>query len=204
MSDNLGKGDNIALFDLDGTLCDYDKAIITDYNKIKSNGDPEYESFSKKIQSNSALKERIRLIRNQPGWWTNLEKYKPGFDILNLAKDLGFSINILTKSPGSSPNAWTEKYKWIKRNLADYNVNVTISDDNGIVYGKILVDDYPEYIVSWLANRPRGLVIMPAHPWNEDFKHNNVIRYDGKNLGQVKNAMIIAKNKKSNEAVRYF
>ncbi|MDD4983536.1 MAG: hypothetical protein PHH82_01695 [Candidatus ainarchaeum sp.] len=196
--------DNIALFDLDGTLCDYDKAIIADYNLIKSSGDPEYESFSPKIQNSPALKARIKLIRNQPGWWAKLEKYKPGFDILNLARELDFSINILTKGPRSSPNAYTEKVEWIKTNLAEYDVSITISEDKGLVYGKILVDDYPEYIIDWLRNRPRGLVIMPDQAWNKDFKHENVLRYTGKNLEQVKKAMILSRDKKSGEIVKYF
>jgi|GEM_PF-4745712 len=38
------------------------------------------------------------------------------------------------------------------------------------------------YIERWLTWRPRGLVIMPAQPWNEDFRHSNVLRYNGKNL----------------------
>tara|TARA_Y100000310_G_C20512920_1_gene729762 strand:+ start:436 stop:588 length:153 start_codon:yes stop_codon:yes gene_type:complete len=48
---------------------------------------------------------------------------------------------------------------------------MTITEDKGIVYGKVLVDDYPCYIKRWLENRPRGLVIMPAHSYNRDFEH---------------------------------
>jgi 5'(3')-deoxyribonucleotidase len=195
--------ENIALFDMDGTLCDYDKAIIKDYNSIKSPSDPEYVSFSKEIEENPILKARIKLIRNVPGWWQNMEKYKPGFDILNLAKELGFTINILTKGPRSSPASWSEKVTWVKEHLKDYDPNITISEDKGIVYGKVLVDDNPEYIERWLQNRPRGLVIMPAYDYNKDFVENNVIRYDGTNLEQVKEAMLKAMTRKPDEDVKY-
>lgn len=36
-----------------------------------------------------------------------------------------------------------------------------------------------------MAHRPRGLAIMPDHPYNRDFEHENVIRYDGSDDGRV-------------------
>lgn len=194
--------ENIALFDMDSTLCDYDKAIIEDYNKIKAPNDPDYDLEI--IDKTPYLKERINLIRREPGWWKKLDKLKLGYDLLGLAKELGFQINILTKSPRSSPNAWTEKIEWLKLNLSNYNdVHITISEDKGIVYGKVLIDDYPEYILRWLENRKRGLVIMPATNSNKNFKHDNVIRYDGTNLEQVKQAMIKARDRKYHEEINY-
>jgi len=196
--------ENIALFDMDGTLCDYDKAMECDYNAIKSPNDPEYKSFSKEIENASYLKNRVRLIRNQPGWWQNLDKLKAGFNILELARELGFDIGILTKGPRSATNSWQEKVDWIKKNIPDAdNVEITISENKSQVYGKVLVDDYPEYAKSWLGNRPRGLVIMPEYAWNKDFKHENVIHYDGTNLEQIKKALIKAKNRGPSEKVNY-
>jgi 5'-nucleotidase len=56
---------------------------------------------------------------------------------------------------------------------------VTITMDKGLVYGKVLVDDYPEYALRWLKWRKRGLVIMPNQPWNQGFEHPQVHRYTG-------------------------
>jgi hypothetical protein len=50
----------------------------------------------------------------------------------------------------------------------------------------VLVDDYPPYVQRWLAWRPRGRVIMPAHAWNAGFSHPNVLRYAGDNLEEVR------------------
>lgn len=63
------------------------------------------------------------------------------------------------------------------RNLPD--IPLTITRDKGLVYGRMLVDDWPEYVERWLKWRPRGMVVMPAQPWNADYKHPNVLRYDG-------------------------
>jgi hypothetical protein len=51
------------------------------------------------------------------------------------------------------------------------------------------------YIERWLTWRPRGLVIMPAQPWNEDFRHSNVLRYNGKNLDAVKASLQAVKER---------
>jgi len=195
--------ENIALFDMDATLCDYDKAVKRDYDKMKAPSDPEYSAFNKEIESTDYLRNRIRILRNVPGWWQDLEKYAPGFEILNLAKDLGFSIHILTKGPRSSTNSWAEKVEWCKRNLEEYDVNITISEDKGLVYGKVLVDDYPEYVEQWLRNRPRGLVIMPLHEWNKNFKHDNVIHYNGNNIDEIKKALLKSRDRKANESIKY-
>jgi hypothetical protein len=56
------------------------------------------------------------------------------------------------------------------------DAQVTITQDKGLVYGKVLFDDWPGYITRWLEWRPRGLVLMLDHSWNQGFQHDNVIR----------------------------
>lgn len=184
--------ENIALFDLDSTLCDYSKAIKEEYDRIKSPGDAEFNDFQDPLPD--YIRNRKRLITGQPGWWENLEKFQLGFDILNIAEELEFEIYILTKAPKHNPNAWTEKARWAQKNVP--NAKIILTEDKGLVYGKILVDDYPPYIERWTENRPRGLVIMPANTWNKDFTHKNTIRYNGENIDHVRKAMEIARDRK--------
>jgi len=186
---------DIALFDLDSTLCDYSKSMAKEYNEILSPGEEPFKDFRKNLPS--YIENRIRLIRNQPGWWRNMEKFQLGFDILEIAKKLDYDIFILTKAPKRHKNAWTEKVEWCKIHVPE--AQITITDKKGLIYGKVLVDDYPPYIEEWLEHRPRGLVILPAQTWNKDFSHPNVIRYDGTNLDLVKKAMEIAKKRKPEE-----
>ncbi len=173
--------DKIALFDMDGTLCDYEGAIERDYNLTKSPGDPPYSHDNKQYPY---LKKRIDYIRNSPGWWLSLNKFKLGWDILKISKDLGFETHILTQGPLGSQNAWTEKLQWIQKYVGD--VDITITRNKGLIYGTFLVDDYPPYIEKWLKWRPRGKVIMPVHNYNKDFICDNVIPYDGTNKKVVK------------------
>jgi len=171
----------IALVDLDGTLANYTKAVIEGLERIL--GPDEQLVLPNFGEEPDYLKARIRLIRGQPGWWENLEPLPLGFDILEILRRYDFRINILTKGPWSNSASWTEKTKWCRKYVPD--ASVTISEDKSIVYGKILVDDYIPYVEGWLKHRPRGLVIMPATPWNVGFEHPNVIRCTPENLHEV-------------------
>jgi FMN phosphatase YigB (HAD superfamily) len=176
----------IALFDMDGTLADYDAAMQRDMRLIASPNEPQLPSH--RDGAPEYIKTRMNMIRTQPGWWHNLEKYPPGFEILNEAKALKFQCSVLTKGPKHAVAAWTEKATWCANHVPD--MSITIAQDKGLVYGKVLVDDWPDYVTRWLEWRPRGLVIMPAHPWNEGYVHKNVIKYHGpKNLDEVRAAL---------------
>lgn len=190
--ENNSKSNKLCLFDLDGTLADHTAALRRDMAKIQS---PD-ESFVKFRDENEPLyvSERRKLIRSQKNWWLNLEKMKLGFDIYDLAREIGFQINVLTKGPSSCPNAWTEKVIWCRNHLHG-DVKVTISEDKSIVYGRVLVDDYEPYVLGWLTFRPRGLVIMPKNEENSHINHPQVVIYDGSNLNVVESRMKDAFNR---------
>lgn len=175
--------DLIALVDLDGTLADYNEALERDLEAIRSPHEPVIDYDREYGKKTPYMKERIRIIRSQPGWWLNLKPIQKGFDILEELKKFGFTFHVLTKAPHSVPTAWTEKVQWCQEHLP--NVDITISQDKSLVYGKILVDDWPPYADAWLEHRPRGLLIMPAQRWNEGYSHPNCVRYDGTNMAEV-------------------
>ncbi|MHB8057413.1 MAG: 5' nucleotidase, NT5C type [Desulfuromonadaceae bacterium] len=179
------KRPRIALFDLDGTLADYDGQLLKDLQRIASEHEPPPKLYS----DTPCLEARRHVITSQCGWFRNLPKFKLGWDVLEIAKEIGYSISILTKAPSRKHAAWSEKVEWCATHLEDYIDGVTIAHDKGIVYGALLVDDWPEYVVSWLKHRPRGLVIMPASDFNASFTHHSVVRYDGSNIDEVRQRM---------------
>ncbi len=176
---------NVALFDMDGTLCNHEISLSIEMEKLRSPLEPKFKNLAEKNPKH--ILNRADLIRKEESWWENLPKFKLGWDILEEVKKLGFHIMILTQGPKSKPMAWSGKMKWLRKYLP--GVDVTITRDKGLVYGKILVDDYPEYILRWLKHRKRGLAIMPANKYNKNFKHKNCIRYDGTNLKEIKIAL---------------
>ena len=169
----------IALVDMDQTLCDYEGTIK---NKIK-----EYLQNQDLVICNLDYYEEIASkIKKTPGFWKTLPEIELGFKIINILKSYGYDIHVLTKGPYNTTSAWTEKVEWCREHLP--GVPVTITENKSLVYGKILVDDWPEYCEQWLKHRPRGQVIMPAYSYNEGFDkkyHGRVIRTDGTNLNRV-------------------
>lgn len=181
----------LALIDMDGTLADFASALTA---RIKELASPNEEP-------GPWIKARSRLVKNTPGFWLGLERLPVGFAILERVMAAGFDTHVLTKGPNNAANAWTEKLQWCARHLPD--VPVTITKEKSLVYGRVLVDDWPPYFEGWLNRRPRGLVIIPAQPWNEGYEHPNAIRCDGsvKSLNEVTARLVQARDR-INEATK--
>lgn len=175
----------IALIDLDSTIADFDRAMRAELDKLASPDDPRPHDLPKRSWP-AWYEARRALIKKLPGFWQGLPRIRAGFEVVDLLRYLKFSLNILTKGPARSTIAWTEKAEWCKVNIPD--AAITITQDKGLVYGRVLVDDWPPYIMRWLEWRPRGLVIMLDWPHNRqvynedgglvDFEHPNVFRYE--------------------------
>lgn len=185
----------IAFFDMDGTLFDLNGRIIEELEKMRF---PDEPPLTSPWSDQPWLKARRESITRVPGFWENLPRFELGWDVLEIAKSLGYEIHILTKGPSTNPAAWMEKLACIRTHL-QRNVTMHITEDKSIHYGRVLVDDFPGYVEPWLKYRKRGLVIMPAHDYNADFKHPNVIRYDGTNELEVNRALKAAYSRKANE-----
>lgn len=181
---------NIGLFDLDGSLADYAGQLKQDLRKVlnKTDLDKLNELGIWAVDELEPFKSLIRLIRHQPDWWKNLTPIDDGLTIFITAYQIGFDNHVLTKGPKHYPQAWKEKVEWCQQYLGK-DIDIHITSDKGMVYGKFLYDDYPDYMLRWLSRRPRGLGIMPVNEFNKDFIHPRVIKWDGKNYDEVKAAL---------------
>lgn len=186
-------GNNIALFDMDNSLANYNKALVRDLSVLAHPSEqPINEENIWQHDHHPWLKNRISLIKKQPGWWLGLELMQEGMDVLEWARRFGFDIHVLTKGPKKHSRAWKEKVEWCQKHISE-DVDIHITSDKGLVYGKVLYDDYPEYMLRWLRYRPRGLGIMPVNPSNKDFSHPNVVMYRGlEDLDRVFAALQVA------------
>lgn len=179
--------EKIALFDMDGTLFDLDARMLEELNKMRSPYEPE---ITNPFEDLEWMENRRRAIKRVSGFWRSLPKYQPGWDVLEIAKEIGFDIHILTKGPSSKGMgiAWMEKMECIRDHFGK-EVTLHVSEDKSVTYGRVLCDDFENYVMGWLHWRCRGLAIMPAHKHNEHVNHPNVIRYDGTNLKEVRKAL---------------
>jgi 5'(3')-deoxyribonucleotidase len=181
----------IALFDLDDSLAGYSESLKKTLCNLDNR--PEFSSEDMDVwqlaQQYPFIRARIALIKSQPSFWLNLPLIPNGFTVMNLAKAIGYEIHILTKGPKKFPSAWEEKVLWCQKHIED-DIDIHITSNKSMVYGKILYDDFPDYMETWLKHRPRGLGIMPETRYNKDYTHPNVIKWNGENLNQVKSALV--------------
>ena len=184
VSSKLWKKTKIALFAMDGSTVDYDAGMRHYLDLIRSPDEPV--DFDRD-QEPPYMEARRKLIQNQPGFWLNLQPLQAGLEIYQDIMDVGFSPHFLTQGPQKAPNAWSEKLLWVQKHFP--NVDISITRNKSISYGRILVDDWPDFFLPWLKWRPRGLVIAIKQKWNESYQNNahpNVVVYDGTNREVVR------------------
>lgn len=185
----MSKIETIVLFDMDDTLFDHNGQLIRDLEKLSNPSEPKLTE-SNLFKLPQYIRERTFRIREKKEWWANLPRFQLGWDIWNLTEELDYSREILTKANLKNPAMWMGKVECIVKNMGDRTPLTITSSSKSRHYGRVLVDDFPEYCSNWLNYRPRGLVIMPAHEYNKHFSHPQLIRYDGTNLEEVREALI--------------
>lgn len=165
---NEGK---IALFDMDETLVDFQGPLREALLQMKG---PEEEFPSDLWNMPDHWYRRAQAIKLVPGFWRNLPRLQWGWDVLEICRDIGFDIHILTKGPTTGSRAWMEKVDWVHENLPDATLHIT--EDKRIAYGRVFVDDYWPFMELWLRHRPRGLGIVN---YSSELHPNLVNVHDG-------------------------
>ena len=152
----------VALIDLGDTLCECTPAVRAGLAALRQPG--ERESEEGLIPLPDYLESRRRQVMSAPGFWLNLEPRRSGFELLELLRESGFLVYVLTKGPTSPPHVWADKVAWCRAHLPD--VPVIVTDDKARVHGDVLVDDWLPYVERWQRQWPDGLAIVPEQPWN--------------------------------------
>jgi 5'-nucleotidase len=176
----------IALIDLGDTLCECSPAVRAGLAQLRKPG--ECQSDETLVPLPDYLEARRRHVMAAPGFWRELRPRAEGFELLELLRDAGYRIHVLTKGPYEAPHVWGDKVAWCRQHLP--TVPVTVTDDKASVHGDVLVDDWLPYVARWQARWPDGLAIVPGQPWNVDATPGpRLIRDDGKNRHVVTAAL---------------
>lgn len=168
--------EKIALLDMDSSLADFEARMTEKLKELVSPYEAgiDYSELRYPNEVPDWFRARKDLIKREPGFWRDLPVIPIGMELYHLLGELGYERMILTKGPRTNTPAWTEKVQWCVKHVPD--AEITITHDKGLVYGKVLYDDFPPYILRWLEWRPRGKVLMLDAPHNHDFQHPNVLR----------------------------
>jgi len=183
----------IALFDMDGTLCDYTGRMLEDLERVRS---PEEERIGEiPHPAPPWLERRMEVIRSVPGWWRGLPRLEDGFAIFDMVVEIGFRPHIATKGPVRPSLAWDEKVVWCRENIdaAGHSrspIDITVTLDKSLLYGRVLVEDWVPYVKKWLAWRKRGLVVLLDRAYNRKFEHPQVVRYRAGEEGVVRERLV--------------
>ena len=199
----MKKCQQILLCDLDGTLANYDKNLYKYLKQLIP--EEEFKKLPKSLHNEDELPKWLLNLKHQitktPGYWRELEPMRYGFEVLDMAREIGFDLRIATKGSRSKPSCWTEKLEWCVEHVPD--AKVTITEEKSLLYGKALIDDYPPYAIEWLKWRPRGVVLMPEYWYNRSFKHERVFKYGLNNMEKVKELLQKIYDREPGELTNY-
>src|ERR1700744_1458176 len=125
----------IALIDLDGSVANMAKALVSALNSMRS---PNEVELTEATIDNppKGLDTRRDYIKQRPGFWQNLEEIPEGMEVVQMMRNAGFVLNILSKGPRKAANAWTEKLLWVQDRIPD--ADVSIVHVKGRHYGRVL------------------------------------------------------------------
>ena len=181
-----------ALFDMDGTLVNWDGAMARDMEAMLGPNEelPVVPGAYSGVfaydwdacEKTPHLKARMDAIKRQPGWWRNLKWLDRGREMVTIAQFCNYKLHILTKGPKKIPGAWAEKLDW--RNTELPQAKITITEEKHRFRGSVLFEDWIPYIGPWLDRNRDGLVVIVDQPWNRDFIHPRAYRYKGPEQAQ--------------------
>lgn len=176
----------VALVDLGDTLCDCSGVLHQELARLRGPGESAEDEHLQPLPPH--LEARRRLVMAAPGFWAQLPPLPLGLDLLELLRDEGYAVHVLTKGPHDSPAAWADKVTWCRMHLP--GVPVVVTDDKALVRGEVLVDDWLPYVQRWQQRHPRGLAIVPARPWNTGAATlPHCVRYDGRDPSALRAAL---------------
>ena len=172
--------DLVALVDMDNSVADYELSMLEGLKllaseaEIQKYGPVDCWSTIQDASLKRVLKRRKDYVKKRPGFFEGLPVIQTGMDVVALLQRLGYRLMVASKAPVWGDEPWVEKARWCRKHLPEQGI--TLTHDKSLMYGKVLFDDFPEYITAWLEHRPRGHVLMLDGPVNRNFEHSSVFR----------------------------
>lgn len=193
--------DEIVIVDFIGSICACDDALRQEMCRIALPGD-QSEVYTTFENCPDWILARQNLITSLPDFWQNLAPSPIGFDVLRNVEGIGLPIHLSVSRVQDKVELLSSKVAWCKKHIPE--IDVLLIEGVTPMYGSVLVSDYMPYWQGWLKNRPRGVVIVPAQPWNvgaEAFDPTRVYRYDRSDIRPLHRILTAVKNRKDGEKI---
>ncbi len=177
----------IVLIDLDGPLADFE----TEFLKIWRDRFPnefflpfeERTQFYLENDYPDNLKDKIRSIKNESGFFASLQPTKNSIYAVKKIVEMGFEVFICSTGIYDNKNCLTEKKQWVEKYLGEDLAKTAIfTKDKTVIRGDYLIDDRPNI---------KGVVIPEwqhvifDQPFNGEVKNLPRIKIDWSNWEEI-------------------
>ncbi len=137
------------LFDQDGVLADYTKALLRavarEFPQLPMPRIEDVTSWNTEDHFPPEYRKRIEALALRPGFFLNLEPLPGAIEALGHLLALGYDVRICTAPKKIFDNCVAEKFAWVKKHLGqEFVERIVLTRDKTLVRGDILVDDKPE------------------------------------------------------------
>ena len=177
----------IVLIDLDGPLADFENEFLKIWRDRFSNEFflplEKREQFYLENDYPGDLKDKIRSIKNESGFFTSLQPVKNSIDSVNKMVEMGFEIFICSSGIYDNKNCLTEKKQWVEKYLGKELAKTAIfTKDKTIIRGDYLIDDRPNIKGAVI---PEWRQVIFDQPFNKEVKNLPRINMDWSNWEEI-------------------
>lgn len=161
------------LIDMDNILVDMTSTWLEKYNA--ETGENVKNSEITKYQLDNFVSDTKTLydILVRDGFFFDLEPMPGAVEYFSRMLDEGFDLVVVTQPPRQSDYAVRDKRNWMSLHFPEFDLsNMIFCHRKDMVMGDLLFDDKPDFLESWSATNPDGIVATL------DWKYNRHIPTD--------------------------
>lgn len=180
------KRKKIILVDMDGVLCDYEKALL-EQAKEKLGLTPISKNIVFNTELNFETKHQTSIddLTHEEGFFENLKPFPGAIEaIKEMDKDPDVELFICSAPKKKSIFCHSEKFKWLMKYCGQKIAQkLVLTRDKTLVYGDFLIDD--RFEVTGSVEKPSWVHVLFDQPHNSHIKNKPRIYSWEKNWKKV-------------------
>lgn len=111
-----------------------------------------------------------RKVLSQPDFWVAIPVHPEALVGVQTLRRAGHLLHWVT-TPWYGCNQWgAMRRHWLKVHFGADPADVTITEQKHLIHGAGIIDDNPDHVNAWLAQRPSGIGYLFDHPYNRRSK----------------------------------
>jgi 5'(3')-deoxyribonucleotidase len=164
------------LKDVDEVLADFQTPVLDVYFKITGKRLDPFDFEVWDIFQTFTEEERQAVFEEmkKPGFCTSI---KPAPGAVDAVRELRRYVDVYpVTSPFNSPTWVSERYDWLHEHFGFHRKDIVFTGAKFLVDGDAFLDDRPENVVSWQAERPGKLAMLWGIPNTRKMVEHDAVR----------------------------